>query len=178
MEANENPRDKENLVAMESPDMDVCDLNNALTSNILKYFSPEELVTCSTKKCEIDNRNPQANVNDYSQRNSFHQNSKLEVPKYFMPYFLAVDEELVMESDHYSDHELQLLKEYRSKEVENDNSNYDSKKENKHTKNKSKSAAVSQGSSDGYEKSLPRHGDILLHKMISTIKRNPGQVLR
>ena len=86
-----------------------------------------------------------------------------------------VDEELAIESDNYSDHELQLLKEYRSKEVENDDSNYDSKKDNKRSKNKSKSAAVS---SDGYEKSAPRHGDILLHKMISTIKRNPGQVLR
>jgi len=34
------------------------------------------------------------------------------------------------------------------------------------------------GNGDVYEKTVPRHGDEYTHKLVSTIQKNPGQVLR
>ena len=34
------------------------------------------------------------------------------------------------------------------------------------------------GSSDVYEKALPKHGDVWFYKFVSVVQKNPGQVLR
>ena len=50
---------------------------------------------------------------------------------YLTSYFIAVDEEIAIKSEQYGDHELQLLMEYKSKEVENENCDISERKEKK-----------------------------------------------
>lgn len=37
---------------------------------------------------------------------------------------------------------------------------------------------ILEDKSEGYEKSLPAHGDKLFESFASTIRKNPGQILR
>ena len=39
-------------------------------------------------------------------------------------------------------------------------------------------AAAGRSEDGGYERSLPSHGDQFAHKLISTVQKNPGQILR
>merc|ERR1712150_425692 len=167
----------DDIVAVESPDVDTCD-NSAFSSNILKYFSPEELAKCSSSNYENEGQNMLHTSGKRSQLNEPQENSISSEQICFTPYFLSVDEELTNETDHEGDHALQLYMDYKSKELENDDDVSNGKKVKNTLSQKPKTANLSQGSSDGYEKTIPKHGDVLLHKMISTIKRNPGQVLR
>ena len=180
LEDGEKGLGQSGIVAVESPDMETCDINNACSSDILKFFSPQELAKTSSVAPGLDNQNiPSGNINNSSISNS---SSKCSVPSttstYFTPYFLAVEEELLTENDQYNDHEKQLLLEYKSKETENEDTFQCAQTETKACHVKSKREAAVRGASDSYEKALPKHGDILLHKMISTINRNPGQVIR
>ena len=127
-------------------------------------------------QAKIDNQTSPFHVDNHSKSNNSQENSIATHHKFLTSYFLSVDEEITTESDQYGDHELQLIMEYKAKELENDDE-LNNKKEKKPSKDKEKSIS-SQALSDGYEKVVPKHGDVLLHKMISTIKRNPGQVLR
>ena len=177
MEDSDQCRNKDDIVAVESPDVDTCD-NSAFSSNILKYFSPEELAKCSSSNYENDGQNMLHTSGKRSQLNDPQENSISSEQICFTPYFLSVDEELTNETDLEGDHALQLYMDYKSKELENDDDGNNGKKVKNILSQKSKTSNLSQGSSDGYEKTIPKHGDVLLHKMISTIKRNPGQVLR
>ena len=163
---------------MESLETETCDMNNVLSSNILQYFSTDELAKYSNCKPEIDNLQSLLKVENSSKSNISQRNTESTKQTYLTSYFIAVDEEIAIKSEQYGDHELQLLMEYKSKEVENENCDISERKEKKSHKDKTKNSQLSQQSSDRYEKSIPKHGDVLLHKMISTIKRNPGQVLR
>ena len=153
-------------------------MNNVMSSNILQYFSTDELAKCSITKPEIDNPQSQLKVEISSKSNISQKNTDSTKRTYLTSYFIAVDEEISIKSEQYGDHELQLLMEYKSKEVENEDCVISERKEKKQHKDKTKNSQLSQQSSDRYEKAIPKHGDVLLHKMISTIKRNPGQVLR
>ena len=82
----------------------------------------------------------------------------------FEPFYIAVDEESTDEV--LSDRERQLLVEYQKQERISDEK-----------VNNANDKSVASGD-DGYEKVLPKHGDALFHKMLSVIKRNPGQILR
>ncbi len=87
----------------------------------------------------------------------------------FQPLFLAVDEESdVNDHQHHgdlSDHERQLLLEYKAKEAVAQVSD-------------GKGGQGNKTSTDAYEKVAPKHGDISFHKFLSIIQKNPGQVLR
>ena len=79
---------------------------------------------------------------------------------HFCSRYLAVDEE-VSDSKDLSDHERQLLLEYKTKEAVEDED------------------VPPKGGSDAcYEKVAPKHGDVGFHKFLSVIQKNPGQVLR
>ena len=85
----------------------------------------------------------------------------------FEPYFIAVEEESSNEPfDDMSEHERQLLVDYKHKE-----SMVEDEKSSKKTK------SVPEGQ-DGYEKVIPRHGDLGFHKFITTINKHPGHILR
>ena len=174
----EKDMSQEDIVAMESLETETCDMNNAFSSNILQYFSTDELAKYSNSKLEIDNPQSLLKVENSSKSNISQRNTESTKQTYLTSYFIAVDEEISIKSEQYGDHELQLLMEYKSKEVENEDCFVSDRKEKKPHKDKAKNCRLSQQSSDRYEKAIPKHGDVLLHKMISTIKRNPGQVLR
>ena len=95
----------------------------------------------------------------------------------FRPLYLAVEEEnhldktSISQQKDLSDHERQLLLEYKTKEALEDS-------ENSRKKQGKKGAASTQSQSDSYEKVAPRHGDMGFHKFLSTIQKNPGHVLR
>ena len=97
-----------------------------------------------------------------------------------------------------TDHERQLLLEYKAKETaggakisvpgleqlpggqEEQHEKDGSRNKNKANKAKSlgsKTAAAAQDA-DGYEKAMPKHGDALWHKFVSVVQENPGQMLR
>ena len=179
MEDGEKGVDLGGIVAVESTEMDNCDINNAYSSNILKYFSPEEIVKASPAATGLDNQTDSRCINNVPLNNSPTKCS-IATPThtYFTPYFLAVEEEELHETAQINDHEIQLLSEYKSKEGEIEDKFQNTKKEGKASLTKTKREVVSHESSDSYEKTLPKHGDIHLHKMISTINRNPGQVIR
>lgn len=94
---------------------------------------------------------------------------------HFRPLYLAVEEEnqldktSISQQKDLSDHERQLLLEYKTKEALEDS-------ENSSRKNQGKKQAQPQ--SDSYEKVAPRHGDMGFHKFLSVIQKNPGHVLR
>lgn len=95
------------------------------------------------------------------------------------PIYLAVDEEQASNSKEaytdLSDHERQLLLEYKTKEaVEEDVDEV----HDTGAKRKNKKAENAKNNSEGYEKVAPRHGDVGFHKFLSVIQQNPGQVLR
>ena len=77
-----------------------------------------------------------------------------------------------------SEHERQLLLEYKTKEALEE----ESSKTPKNRQSQGKVAVpVSQSSkplTDSYEKVAPRHGDMGFHKFLSVIQKNPGHVLR
>lgn len=88
----------------------------------------------------------------------------------FMPYYLAVEEEIPgqgLNSPTLTEHERQLLLEYKAKEAASGM---------KETHQRSGSSGCADR--DGYEKALPRHGDAYFHKFISVIQQCPGQILR
>ena len=169
---------QEDIVAMESLETETCDMNNVLSSNILQYFSTDELAKYSNSKPEIDNPQSQHKAENSSKSIISPRNTESTKQTFLTSYFIAVDEEIAIKSEQYGDHELQLLMEYKSKEVENEDGYNSERKDKKSHKDKTKNSQLSQQSSDRYEKAIPKHGDVLLHKMISTIKQNPGQVLR
>lgn len=160
---------------MESLETETCDINNV---SILQYFSTDELAKYSNSKQEIDNPQSLLKVENSSKSVISPRNTESTKRTNLNSYFIAVDEEIAIKSEQYGDHELQLLMEYKSKEVENEDGLNSERKEKKPHKDKTRNSQLSQQSSDRYEKAIPKHGDVLLHKMISTIKRNPGQVLR
>ena len=179
IEEGEKGVDLGGIVAVESPEMDTCDINNAYSSNILKYFSPEEIAKASPAASSLDNQPDSRGLNNIPLSNSSKKCSTATTTHtIFTPYFLAVEEEDIRETDQINDHERQLLSEYKSKEGGIEDKLQNMKKEGKGTLTKTKREVVSHESSDSYEKTLPKHGDIHLHKMISTISRNPGQVIR
>ena len=83
----------------------------------------------------------------------------------FQSYFIAVEEESTSNQSDLSEHERQLLIDYKTKEsiaeVEDEKGN----------------KKVGNGQ-DGYEKVLPRHGDVGFYKFITTINKYPGHILR
>ena len=164
------------IVAVESPEMDMCDINNPYSSDILKYFSPPEIRNASVTASTLDNKNGSSYLNISVTNNSVSSSNVITTHSHFTPYFLAVEEEILSESDHCNDHERQLLSEYKAKSEDEGNSQNVIKGKGAITK--TKGVVASHGSSDNYEKTLPKHGDIYLYKMISTINRNPGQVIR
>jgi len=86
----------------------------------------------------------------------FHTGNSADVPTsgvVIMPRYIWVGEE-TEESSQMSQHEQNLVKQV-NKDLEG-----------------------GKGGEDVYEKVLPRHGDEYSHKFISTIQRNPGQILR
>lgn len=88
------------------------------------------------------------------------------------PIYLAVDEETDWQQSYnadLSDHERQLLLEYKTKEAVD---------EMDHEETGAKRKGGKNSSSESYEKVAPRHGDVGFHKFLSVIQRNPGQVLR
>ncbi len=87
---------------------------------------------------------------------------------HFRPYFLAVDEEHLNTDKALPEHDRHLLLEYRARE----------EAEAAKSKGKVSSASGGGGDHDGYEKSLPKHGDVWFHKFASVVRQNPGQVLR
>lgn len=74
-----------------------------------------------------------------------------------------------------SDHERQLLLEYKTKEAleESAEKSAASKKGGKRVQTSSAGPQT-----DSYEKVKPRHGDMGFHKFLSVIQKNPGHVLR
>ena len=74
-----------------------------------------------------------------------------------------------------SEHERQLLLEYKTKEALEE----ESSKTPKNRQSQGKVAVpASKPLTDSYEKVAPRHGDIGFHKFLSVIQKNPGHVLR
>ena len=101
-------------------------------------------------------------------------NNPIKRTGHLKPIFLAVEEEPIKSKDDLSEHERQLLVDYKSNEQ-----SLEGAVEKKGVGNKKSGGGSSQANnSDGYEKSAPRHGDIGFHKFVSMIKKNPGQVLR
>ena len=168
---------QEEIVAVECPDIEFIDPNNACSSNILKLFSPEQLSNLSSKSSLIlDNQRTVlatksaelplgAGSNAMIKRSKkLSGNNTLNTKDHFLPLFLAVEEESLADNVKCNEHEKQLLVEYKTKEIEgmhNDGSLQGIK-----------------GISDNYEKVFPKHGDVFLYKMTTIISRNPGQVIR
>ena len=179
IEDGEKGADLSGIVAVESPEMDTCDSNNTCSSTILKYFSPAEISKASLVASNIDNQIDLKCLDNIPLNNSSNYCSIVTTTDMiFIPYFLAVEEEVLHQTDKINDHERQLISEYKSKECGIEDQLQNMEKEGKCSKNKTKREIASNESSDSYEKTLPKHGDIYLHKMISTINRNPGQVIR
>ena len=88
---------------------------------------------------------------------------------HFLPLYLAVEEEKSKNEQDLSEHERQLLLEYKTREAVED------MKENKQRKQQPSSQAPGDGF---YEKVAPRHGDLGFHQFLSVIQKNPGHVLR
>ena len=166
------------IVAVETSDMETYDLNNTGSSNILKFFSPEELGKASAGSIVLDNQSvASSDIRTSAVSNDFTNVSTSSTLSCFTPYFLAVDEEVFIENDQFNDHERKLLIEYKAKDMEKDDISQTFKSDDKKGTRKSKCNAASQAT-DTYEKVMPKHGDVFLHKMITTIERNPGQVIR
>ena len=70
-----------------------------------------------------------------------------------------------------SDHERQLLLEYKTKEALDESAE-------KSAASKKVQTSSAGPQTDSYEKVKPRHGDIGFHKFLSVIQKNPGHVLR
>ena len=87
----------------------------------------------------------------------------------------TLDQTLNSQQKDLSDHERQLLLEYKTKEAL-DESAEKSAASKKGGKQVQTSSAGSQ--TDSYEKVKPRHGDMGFHKFLSVIQKNPGHVLR
>ena len=121
--------------------------------------------------------------------------SSCDTPTHFTSLFLYVEEEWDVFSDgmqwsgnKLSDHERELFTEYKMKEMDTiDSQKGECEAKNINVDKKEKKAVIMQrnhievegtGLPDTYEKAVPTHGDIYLHKMICTISKNPGQVLR
>ena len=179
VEDGEKGVDLGGIVAVESPGMDTCDINNACSSDILKYFSREEITNASSIASNLDNQDDSRYLNNMSLTNTSTKVSNVTTTNiFFTPYFLAVEEEMLGDNDHCYEHERQLLSEYKSKESGNEDNYQNLKAEGKGAVTKTKRNVVAHESSDIYEKTLPKHGDIHLYKMISTINKNPGQIIR
>ena len=101
-------------------------------------------------------------------------NAKKNVEKvkgHFKPIYLAVEEEKSSQNSDtdLSEHERQLLLEYKTREAMADLN--ESKKK--------PGGSSDQGQGDGfYEEMAPRHGDVGFHKFLSVIQKNPGHILR
>ncbi len=77
--------------------------------------------------------------------------------------YLYVEEERDKEVNRESEHETRLAEEYK---VSSAAAMVEELRGNDQTE-------------DGrYEKSVPKHGDVLFHKFVSVLQRNPGQVIR
>lgn len=90
----------------------------------------------------------------------------------FKSFYLYVEEETLEKQDSTSltDHERQLLLEYKAKEAEN---------MRMEASNPRRGASKAEDSSgDGYEKALPKHGDLWVYKFISILQEYPGQLIR
>ena len=165
------------MVTVESTEMDMSNLNNEYQSGILKFFSQAELMKSSPACHAVDNQSiATENINSDHFINK-HQVASVPTATstYFTPYFLSVDEEFMnVSTDH---HEQQLLAKYKSNDLQ-DGENVQKQLEPKYSAQKSKRETASNGTLDSYEKSKPKHGDVFLHKMITTINKNPGQVIR
>ena len=179
---------------MECPDLELLDRNNACSSNVLKYFSPAQLAKASSASSGLDNQHFESVVSsdvvnvrnsgccpvtNYSRQQC--SSSPSTTYAHFTPFFLAVEEELLTEVVQCDDHEKQLLVEYKIKEMENMPVEGNVQNVNTKTKgvvSKKKHVVVPQAVSDNYEKVVPKHGDVFLHKMSTILSRNPGQVIR
>ena len=158
------------MVTVESTEMDMSNLNNGYQSDILKFFSQAELIKAFPACHAVDNQSiATENIKSDDLINN-HQVVSLPTATstYFTPYFLSVDEEVI--NDSADNHEQQLLAKYKSNDLQEG--------ENLQKPHKNKRESVSNGTLDSYEKSKPKHGDVFLHKMITTINKNPGQVIR
>lgn len=108
-------------------------------------------------------------------------NNATKCTGHFRPLYLAVEDEntldqtLNSQQKDLSDHERQLLLEYKTKEAL-DESAEKSAASKKGGKQVQTSSAGPQ--TDSYEKVKPRHGDMGFHKFLSVIQKNPGHVLR
>ena len=158
------------MVTVESTEMDMSNLNNGYQSDILKFFSQAELIKAFPACHAVDNQSiATENIKSDDLINK-HQVASVPTSRstYFTPYFLSVDEEVI--NDSADNHEQQLLAKYKSNDLQEG--------ENLQKPLKNKRESVSNGTLDSYEKSKPKHGDVFLHKMITTINKNPGQVIR
>ena len=158
------------MVTVESTEMDMSNLNNGYQSDILKFFSQAELMKSFPARHAVDNQSiATENINSDHLINK-HQVASMPTATStcFTPYFLSVDEEFI--NDSADNHEQQLLAKYKSNDLQEG--------ENLQKPHKNKRESASNGTLDSYEKSKPKHGDIFLHKMITTINKNPGQVIR
>ena len=165
------------MVTVESTEMDISNLNNGYQSDILKFFSQAELMKAFPACHAVDNQSlATENIKSDDLINN-HQVVSLPTATstYFTPYFLSVDEEFI--NDSTDDHEQQLLAQYKSNDLQ-EGENVQKPLESKYSTHKSKRESASNGTLDSYEKSKPKHGDVFLHKMITTINKNPGQVIR
>ena len=111
---------------------------------------------------------------------------------HFNAIFLAVEEENLgntsqsskFQQKDLSEHERQLLLEYKTKEaLDSEEESFSSKSSTqKNSSNGGKQGKVAVPSkpplTDSYEKVVPRHGDMGFHKFLSVIQKNPGHVLR
>lgn len=99
------------------------------------------------------------------------------------PYYLWVDEETDLrledkfcsgQSNAFLDeHERRLWTEYKAREA---GSGLDWAADG--AAGVDSRAPFKRAEHEGYEKTVPMHGDLHMQKMISTIKKNPGQILR
>ena len=155
------------MVTVESTEMDMSNLNNGYQSDILKFFSQAELMKAFPACHAVDN---QSLATENIKSDDLINNHPLPTATstYFTPYFLSVDEEVI--NDSADNHEQQLLEKYKSNDLQEG--------ENLQKPHKTKRESASNGTLDSYEKSKPKHGDVFLHKMITTINKNPGQVIR
>ena len=165
------------MVTVESTEMDMSNINNGYQSDIWKFFSQAELMKSSPACHALDNeRIASENINSDHLVNKHPAASvPTSTSTYFTPYFLSVDEEFI--NDTTDDHEQQLLAQYKSHDLQ-EGENVQKPLESKYSTHKSKRESASNGTLDSYEKSKPKHGDVFLHKMITTINKNPGQVIR
>ena len=165
------------MVTVESTEMDMTNLDNGYQSDILKFFSQTDLIKSSPAFHAVDNQSIATENINSDHLIDKHQVSSVPTATstYFTPYFLSVDEEFI--NDSADNHEQQLLAKYKSNDLQ-EGENVQKPLESKYSTHKSKRESASNGTLDSYEKSKPKHGDVFLHKMITTINKNPGQVIR